>query len=76
MRNFRFWQESGQIRIVFFSVQDTNFWASVNMTHHALPHLKSSKGQIYVTASVSSIAPVPMNSLYNVSLLQPTINLP
>ncbi|GAQ85359.1 hypothetical protein KFL_002310150 [Klebsormidium nitens] len=51
----------------FQSILDTNFWAAVNLTHHALPHLKASKGQIYVTVSVSSIAPVPMNTLYNAS---------
>ncbi|GAQ81435.1 hypothetical protein KFL_000800130 [Klebsormidium nitens] len=62
-----FYFESADSTAGFDSIMDTNFWSYVYMTYHALPHLRASQGNIYVTASVSSIAPVPMNSFYNAS---------
>merc|ERR1712178_232895 len=46
---------------------DVNFFGYVNMTKHALPHLKQSKGQIVVVSSVSGMMPLPLRASYNAS---------
>jgi short-subunit dehydrogenase len=41
-----------------------NFLGSVYPTHHALPHLKKSRGQIVVVSSLAGLTGVPLRSAY------------
>ncbi|KAL3526629.1 hypothetical protein ACH5RR_011285 [Cinchona calisaya] len=49
------------------SVMDVNFWGSVYPTYFAIPHLKKSKGTIFVNASASAILHPPGLSFYGAS---------
>ncbi|KAJ3671847.1 hypothetical protein LUZ60_007926 [Juncus effusus] len=51
----------------FTKMMDVNFWGSVYPTFYALPHLKASKGNIIVTASVAGRVPTARMSFYNAS---------
>lgn len=49
------------------SLMDINFWGSIYATHHAIPHLKKSKGKIIVNASSAAIMVPPKSSFYAAS---------
>ncbi|KAJ4850114.1 hypothetical protein Tsubulata_200585 [Turnera subulata] len=46
---------------------DINFWGTVRTTHHAVPHLRKTKGRIVVISSVLGWYPAPKSSFYNAS---------
>ncbi|XP_021775835.1 11-beta-hydroxysteroid dehydrogenase 1B-like [Chenopodium quinoa] len=48
-------------------VMETNFWGSVYSTHFAIPHLKTSRGKIIVTASSGAWLTVPRMAFYSAS---------
>nr|DAD35859.1 TPA_asm: hypothetical protein HUJ06_006499 [Nelumbo nucifera] len=48
-------------------VMDINFWGSIYATHFALPHLKRSKGNIIVNASMKGWLVSPWSILYGAS---------
>ena len=52
---------------VIEDVMRLNYLGSVYCTHHALPHLKQSRGQIVALASVSGLVGAPMLSGYAAS---------
>ncbi|KAJ4973549.1 hypothetical protein NE237_006723 [Protea cynaroides] len=51
----------------FVQVMDVNFSESVYPTYFAIPHLKRSRGKIFVTTSVSGWMFQPMGSIYGAS---------
>ncbi|EAY93903.1 hypothetical protein OsI_15676 [Oryza sativa Indica Group] len=51
----------------FKQVLDVNFWGTVHPTHAALPHLKASRGKIFVNSSASAVLAMPRMSFYNAS---------
>ncbi|XP_038986878.1 11-beta-hydroxysteroid dehydrogenase A-like [Phoenix dactylifera] len=51
----------------FTQVMDVNFWGSVYPTYYAIPHLKTSHGNIIVTASVAGHVPTARMGVYNAS---------
>ncbi|KAG0462881.1 hypothetical protein HPP92_021357 [Vanilla planifolia] len=51
----------------FKQVLDVNFWGAVYTTYYAIPHLKLSRGNIIVTASVAGRVPTARMSFYNAS---------
>nr|XP_010913000.2 11-beta-hydroxysteroid dehydrogenase 1B [Elaeis guineensis] len=51
----------------FTQVMDVNFWGSVYPTYYAIPHLKTSHGNIIVTASMAGHVPTARMSFYNAS---------
>ena len=52
---------------VFESLMRVNYLGCVYLTHHALPHLKKSRGQIVVTASLAGLTGVPTRTGYAAS---------
>lgn len=44
-----------------------NFWGSVYPTFFAIPHLKKTKGKVFVNASAGVYIPVARMSIYAVS---------
>ncbi|KAJ4850113.1 hypothetical protein Tsubulata_100585 [Turnera subulata] len=46
---------------------DVNFWGNVRTTHHAVPHLRKSKGRIVVISSVMSWYPIARSTFYSAS---------
>ncbi len=48
-------------------IMDVNFWGSVHMTRHALPHIKSARGSIIVLSSVAGFAPLIARTMYSAS---------
>lgn len=51
----------------FAPVMDVNFWGSIYPSYFAIPHLKRSKGTIFVNASASAILHPPGLSFYAAS---------
>ncbi|KAF7001560.1 hypothetical protein CFC21_017209 [Triticum aestivum] len=51
----------------FKQVLDVNFWGTVHPTHAALPHLKRSRGKIFVNSSAAAVLAMPRMSFYNAS---------
>ncbi|ONK58533.1 uncharacterized protein A4U43_C09F14050 [Asparagus officinalis] len=51
----------------FRQVMDVNYWGSVYPTYYAIPHLKKSRGNIIVTASMAGRLPTARLSFYNAS---------
>jgi len=52
---------------VFERLMQVNYLSCVYLTHHALPHLKKSRGQIVVVASLAGMAGVPTRTGYAAS---------
>jgi short-subunit dehydrogenase len=52
---------------LFEDLMRVNYLACVHLTHHALPHLKKSRGQIVVMASLAGITGVPTRTGYAAS---------
>jgi short-subunit dehydrogenase len=52
---------------VFGRLMDVNYLGSVYPTHYALPHLKKSRGQIVVMASLAGLTGVPTRTGYAAS---------
>jgi len=52
---------------VYESLMRVNYLGCVYLTHHALPHLKKSRGQIVVVASVAGLTGVPTRTGYAAS---------
>ena len=52
---------------VFESLMRVNYLGCVYLTHHALPHLKASRGQIVVMASLAGLTGVPTRTGYAAS---------
>ena len=52
---------------VFESVMRVNYLGCVYLTHHALPYLKASRGQIVVMASMAGLTGVPTRTGYAAS---------
>ena len=52
---------------VFESLMRVNYLACVHLTHHALPHLKRSRGQVVVMASLAGLTGVPTRTGYAAS---------
>ncbi|KAJ4850112.1 hypothetical protein Tsubulata_000585 [Turnera subulata] len=46
---------------------EVNFWGNVRTTHHAIPHLRKSKGRIIAISSVMSWYPIPKSTFYSAS---------
>ncbi|KAJ4843087.1 hypothetical protein Tsubulata_019150 [Turnera subulata] len=46
---------------------EVNFWGNVRTTHHAVPHLRKSKGRIIAISSVMSWYPIPKSTFYSAS---------
>lgn len=57
-------------------LQDVNFWGTVHPTHCALPHLKRSRGKIFVNSSAAAMLAMPRMSFYNVCSLNLLPSLP
>ncbi|KAG9445907.1 hypothetical protein H6P81_012035 [Aristolochia fimbriata] len=51
----------------FTKIMDVNFWGSVYITHHSLPHLRKSRGRVVVVSSVAGRLPLPGSSFYSAS---------
>ncbi|CAI9098876.1 OLC1v1035604C1 [Oldenlandia corymbosa var. corymbosa] len=51
----------------FPQVMDVNFWGSVYPTYFVIPHLKRTKGSIFVNASVTATLNPPGLSIYSAS---------
>jgi len=49
---------------VYDRLMRVNFLGSVYPTHHALPHLKRSRGQIVAVSSLAGLSGVPLRSAY------------
>jgi short-subunit dehydrogenase len=52
---------------VYETLMRVNYLGCVYLTHHALPHLKKSRGQIVVVASVAGLTGVPTRTGYAAS---------
>ena len=52
---------------VFETLMRVNYLGCVYLTHHALPHLKASRGQIVVMASLAGLTGVPTRTGYAAS---------
>jgi short-subunit dehydrogenase len=52
---------------VFESLMRVNYLACVYLTHRALPHLKASRGQVVVMASLAGLTGVPTRTAYAAS---------
>ena len=52
---------------VFESLMRVNYLGCVYLTHHALPHLKASRGQIVAMASLAGLTGVPTRTGYAAS---------
>jgi len=52
---------------VYESLMRVNYLGCVYLTHHALPHLKKSRGQIVVVASMAGLTGVPTRTGYAAS---------
>jgi short-subunit dehydrogenase len=52
---------------LFESLMRVNYLGCVYLTHHALPHLKASRGQIVVMASLAGLTGVPTRTGYAAS---------
>ena len=52
---------------VYETLMRVNYLGPVFLTHHALPHLKKSRGQIVVVASVAGLTGVPTRTGYSAS---------
>ena len=52
---------------VYEALMRVNYLGCVYLTHHALPHLKKSRGQIVVVASVAGLTGVPTRTGYAAS---------
>ena len=58
--------ETGDLS-VYETLMRVNYLSCVYLTHHALPHLKRSRGQIVVVASVAGLTGVPTRTGYAAS---------
>jgi short-subunit dehydrogenase len=52
---------------IFERLMSVNYLSCVYLTHHALPHLKKSRGQIVAVASLAGLAGVPTRTGYAAS---------
>jgi short-subunit dehydrogenase len=52
---------------IFEQLMKVNYLSCVYLTHHALPHLKASRGQIVVMASLAGLTGVPTRTGYAAS---------
>ena len=52
---------------IFEQLMRVNYLSCVYLTHHALPHLKASRGQIVVVASLAGLTGVPTRTGYAAS---------
>ncbi|CAI9098878.1 OLC1v1035606C1 [Oldenlandia corymbosa var. corymbosa] len=51
----------------FTEMMDVNFWGSVYPTYFAIPHLKKTRGSVFVNASAGGILNPPGMSIYSAS---------